>query len=199
MAGQPRGWLPDAGPPDPAYPRQPAGGRPSASCSAVVEPIRTSKEDQAVGHLGPDLLGPDWDAAGGGPQAHRPSSDRTIGEALLDQRNVAGIGTIYRAETLFLRGVNPWRKVGEVAGPAGTGRPGQGGCSTRTRRAVRRSRPASTARSAPRSGSPRPGGANQRAPSPATTIMRGESGTGARGADRGLVPALPARLRLPQH
>ncbi|HEY1665065.1 MAG TPA: DNA glycosylase, partial [Trebonia sp.] len=39
---------------------------------------------------------------------------RTIGEALLDQRNLAGIGTIYRAETLFLRGVNPWRPVGEV-------------------------------------------------------------------------------------
>jgi endonuclease-8 len=40
--------------------------------------------------------------------------ERTIGEALLDQRNLAGIGTMYRAETLFLRGVNPHTPVGSV-------------------------------------------------------------------------------------
>jgi endonuclease-8 len=80
----------------------------------IVEVIRTSRENQAVGHLGPDLLGPDWDV---GEAVRRLSTDpdRTIGEALLDQRNLAGIGTIYRAESLFLRGVNPWRKVGDVA------------------------------------------------------------------------------------
>jgi len=79
----------------------------------IVEVVRTSKEDLAVGHLGPDLLGADWDAA---EAVRRLSAQpaRTIGEALLDQRNLAGIGTIYRAETLFLRGVNPWRPVGEV-------------------------------------------------------------------------------------
>jgi endonuclease-8 len=44
----------------------------------------------------------------------RAQPDRTIGEALLDQRNVAGIGTVYRAETLFLRGINPWTPVGQV-------------------------------------------------------------------------------------
>ncbi len=79
----------------------------------TVEVVRTSREDQVVGHLGPDLLGPDWDAA----EAVRRLSedpDRTIGEAMLDQRNVAGIGTIYRAESLFLRGVNPWQRVGDV-------------------------------------------------------------------------------------
>jgi endonuclease-8 len=79
----------------------------------IVEVVRTSREDQVVGHLGPDLLGPDWDAA----EAVRRLSaepDRTIGEALLDQRNLAGIGTIYRAESLFLRGVSPWQKVGDV-------------------------------------------------------------------------------------
>ncbi len=79
----------------------------------IVELIRTSKEDAAVGHLGPDLLGPDWDAS---EAVRRLMTDpaRTIGEALLDQRNLAGIGTIYRAETLFLRGVSPWRQVGEI-------------------------------------------------------------------------------------
>jgi endonuclease-8 len=40
--------------------------------------------------------------------------DRPIGEALLDQRNLAGIGTFYAAEMLFLRGIDPWRPVGQV-------------------------------------------------------------------------------------
>jgi endonuclease VIII len=83
------------------------------SLLGIVEVVRTSREDQVVGHLGPDLLGPDWDAA----EAVRRLSadpDRTIGEALLDQRNLAGIGTIYRAESLFLRGVNPWQRVRDV-------------------------------------------------------------------------------------
>ena len=80
----------------------------------IVEVLRTSREHAAVGHLGPDLLGPDFDA----DEAVRRlafAPDRTIGEALLDQHNLAGIGTIYRAETLFLRGVSPWRPAGEVA------------------------------------------------------------------------------------
>jgi len=88
------------------------------SLLGIVEVVRTSREDQAVGHLGPDLLGPAFDAA----EAVRrlgDQPDRTIGEALLDQRNLAGIGTIYRAETLFLRGVNPWCPVGEVPDLAG--------------------------------------------------------------------------------
>jgi endonuclease VIII len=79
----------------------------------IVEVIRTSREDVAVGHLGPDLLGPEFDSD---EAVRRLRSDpgRSIGEALLDQRNLAGIGTIYRAETLFLRGVSPWRPVGDV-------------------------------------------------------------------------------------
>jgi endonuclease-8 len=39
---------------------------------------------------------------------------RPIGEALLDQRNLAGLGTVYMAETLFLRGVDPARAAGSV-------------------------------------------------------------------------------------
>lgn len=76
----------------------------------VVEVLASSREAQAVGHLGPDLLGPDWDAE----EAVRrllTEKDRPAGEALMDQRNLAGIGNLYKAETLFLRGVNPWRPV----------------------------------------------------------------------------------------
>jgi endonuclease-8 len=83
------------------------------SLLGIVEVIRTSREEVVVGHLGPDLLDPAFDA----DEAVRrlgAEPGRTIGEALLDQRNLAGIGTIYRAETLFLRGVSPWRPVGEI-------------------------------------------------------------------------------------
>ncbi|BAK33552.1 putative DNA glycosylase [Microlunatus phosphovorus NM-1] len=80
----------------------------------VVELLRTAEEDQVVGHLGPDLLGPDWDLEEAlGRIRARP--DRSIGEALLDQRNLAGIGTFYRAEVLFLQGVHPRTPAGDVA------------------------------------------------------------------------------------
>jgi endonuclease VIII len=80
----------------------------------VVELIRTSAEQQVTGHLGPDLLGPDWDCA---EAVRRLSAEpaRPIGEALLDQHNLAGIGNLYKAEVLFLRGVNPWEPTGTVA------------------------------------------------------------------------------------
>ncbi|WP_066590162.1 MULTISPECIES: DNA-formamidopyrimidine glycosylase family protein [Corynebacterium] len=100
-----------------------------------------------VGHLGPDILAPDWDAPGswtssghgagakavGGrvPEETVPEEsvsrrqealrrilsrpERSIGAALLDQRNVAGIGNEYRAEVCFLAGVDPRRPVGTGA------------------------------------------------------------------------------------
>jgi len=79
----------------------------------VVEVLSTAREDNALGHLGPDLLGPDWDA---GEAVRRLSAqpDRPIGEALLDQRNLAGIGNLYKAEVLFLRGISPWQRVGQA-------------------------------------------------------------------------------------
>jgi endonuclease-8 len=80
----------------------------------ITEVLPTAREDQVTGHLGPDLLGPDWDAAAAVARLTR-NPDRPIGEALLDQRNLAGIGTFYAAETLFLRGIDPWRTVGTVS------------------------------------------------------------------------------------
>jgi endonuclease-8 len=79
----------------------------------ITEVLPTAREDQVVGHLGPDLLGPDWDPAAAVARLAR-TPDRPIGEALLDQRNLAGLGTVYLAETLFLRGVAPSRPVGSV-------------------------------------------------------------------------------------
>jgi len=82
----------------------------------ITEVLPTSGEHQVTGHLGPDLLGPDWNAA---EAVRRLTKDkeRPIGEALLDQRNLAGIGNLYKSEVLFLRGVSPWRGVGEVKNP----------------------------------------------------------------------------------
>ena len=80
----------------------------------VVEVLHTASEHRVVGYLGPDLLGPDWDPA---EAERRLGADpaRPVGEALLDQRNLAGIGNVYKAELLFLRGINPWHPVGDVA------------------------------------------------------------------------------------
>jgi endonuclease VIII len=82
----------------------------------ITEVLRTGEEDRVTGHLGPDLLGPGWDAAEAAEAVRRLTKDpgHPIGDALLDQRNLAGIGTFYLAETLFLRGVSPMRGAGEV-------------------------------------------------------------------------------------
>jgi endonuclease VIII len=79
----------------------------------IVEVLPSHNEERVVGHLGPDLLGPGWDPAEAARRL-QAGPDRAIGEALLDQRNLAGLGTIYRAETLFLRGVSPWRPVADI-------------------------------------------------------------------------------------
>jgi endonuclease VIII len=79
----------------------------------IVEIVRTAREDRITGHLGPDLLGPDWDP-GEAVRRLREDPDRAAGEALLDQRNLAGIGNVYKSEVLFLRGIRPTRPVGKI-------------------------------------------------------------------------------------
>ena len=79
----------------------------------VTELVPTADEASVVARLGPDLLGPDWDL----DEALRRISlqpERSVGEALLDQRNLAGIGTFYRAELLFLQGIHPRTPVAAV-------------------------------------------------------------------------------------
>jgi endonuclease-8 len=80
--------------------------------------VPTTEEDSLVGHLGPDVLGPDWDLE---EALHRLRShpDEQIGVALLDQRNLAGIGNIYKVESLFLCGVHPWARVADTPDLAG--------------------------------------------------------------------------------
>ena len=79
----------------------------------VVEVVARDAEDTVVGHLGPDLLGPDWDEAEA-LRRLRAAPGRAVGEAILDQRNLAGIGNLYKNELCFLAGVHPRVPVGEV-------------------------------------------------------------------------------------
>ncbi|MCN9242559.1 DNA glycosylase [Streptomyces sp. RY43-2] len=79
----------------------------------VLELLRTTDEHRAVGHLGPDLLGPDWDPDRALENLLRDPA-RPVGEALLDQRNLAGIGNVYKSELCFLLGVTPWLPIGDL-------------------------------------------------------------------------------------
>jgi formamidopyrimidine-DNA glycosylase len=79
----------------------------------VVDVVARAAEADLVGHLGPDLLGPDWNPD---EAVRRLAADpgREIGDALLDQRNLAGIGNLYKTELCFLRGVSPWTPVADA-------------------------------------------------------------------------------------
>jgi endonuclease VIII len=111
----------------------------------VVDLVPTAEEDRVVGHLGPDVLGPDW-SLGAVLTALAADPGREIGVALLDQRVLAGLGNIWRTEACFLAGVTPWTPVGEV--------PDLPGLLDRTRRLI--SAAAHTGRQAT-TGSPRRG------------------------------------------
>lgn len=82
----------------------------------MLDLVPAGRENTLVGHLGPDLLGPGWDAA---EAARRLAADpaRPVGEALLDQRVLAGVGTFFMTEALFLRGVSPWAPVAAAGDP----------------------------------------------------------------------------------
>lgn len=75
--------------------------------------IRTAEQALLVGHLGPDLLDPDWSAEHATRACERLAADpdREIGLALLDQTAMAGIGNLYKNEICFLLRVSPWTPV----------------------------------------------------------------------------------------
>jgi endonuclease-8 len=78
-----------------------------------IESSRIGKHDE-LRRLGPDLLGEQFDRA----EAIRRLTARAgaaAGDALLDQRVVAGIGNVYKSEVLFACGVNPFTIVGDLS------------------------------------------------------------------------------------
>jgi endonuclease-8 len=82
----------------------------------VLEVLERDRDGDAVAHLGPDLLGEDWDAALAAANL-TADPDRAIAEALLDQRVLAGIGNVYSNELCFLTGHLPTAPVRDIADP----------------------------------------------------------------------------------
>ena len=68
----------------------------------------------AIAALGPDVLVEPLDVAGVVARSRERPPETEIGELLLDQRVVGGIGNIYRSEALFLTGVHPRRRASDV-------------------------------------------------------------------------------------
>lgn len=70
--------------------------------------------DRRLAALGPDVLGEELDESRVLALLRAADDSRTIGEALLDQRVLAGVGNMWKAEGCFLAGIDPWRRVRDV-------------------------------------------------------------------------------------
>jgi len=76
---------------------------------------RALPHHRPVAGLGPDLLDDAFDPSEAMRRFRDPlRADLTIGDAIMDQRVMAGVGNIWKHETLFRCGVNPWRRVREL-------------------------------------------------------------------------------------
>jgi endonuclease VIII len=128
----------------------------------VLELLTDSRTrfDQRLAALGPDILAETFDAERFLVRLRRDDPTRGIGDALLDQRNVAGIGNLWKSESCWDAAVDPWRPVSEVsdaeaiavieAAPAVRSRPrpavvSSAGTANRALAAGRRSAPAARA------------------------------------------------------
>jgi endonuclease-8 len=65
--------------------------------------------------LGQDVLGQEFDDDRFLRRLRADDPTRPIGDAVLEQRTVAGIGNLWKSEACFAAGVDPWRPVGEVS------------------------------------------------------------------------------------
>ena len=74
---------------------------------------RDLHRNAALRHVGPDLLSDDFDAAVAVTRL-RGRPDGEIGDALLDQRVMSGVGNVYKSETLFACRVNPFANTGTL-------------------------------------------------------------------------------------
>jgi len=82
----------------------------------VLELMTESRRrfDRRLALLGPDILAAEFDPAGVLARMRADDQTRPFGDALLDQRNVAGIGNIWKSESCFGARVDPWRPLGRV-------------------------------------------------------------------------------------
>ena len=80
----------------------------------VLELVATSREFEIVGHLGPDLCGPDQPDLDEVVERLQRDPASALATTLLDQRNVAGFGNVYAIEVPFIAGVSPNQPVGTI-------------------------------------------------------------------------------------
>jgi endonuclease-8 len=76
-------------------------------------PASRLRRDPQLARLGPDILAPDFDAAAI-VRAMRAEPARSLGDALLDQGLVAGIGNIFKSEACFAARLDPWRPIADL-------------------------------------------------------------------------------------
>jgi len=82
----------------------------------VLEILDRDTDQDVVAHLGPDLLGTDWDPAAAAA-ALVADPDRPLADALLDQRVMAGVGNVYCNELCFVFGRLPTSPAGSLDDP----------------------------------------------------------------------------------
>lgn len=82
----------------------------------VLEVLERDDDIDVVAHLGPDLLGDDWDPRTAATNL-TADPDRPLAEALLDQRVMAGVGNVYCNELCFVTGHLPTTPVSAVKDP----------------------------------------------------------------------------------
>jgi len=78
----------------------------------MLDLVRTRDESALVGHLGPDVLDAGFDTARA--VANLRAQPGPIGAALLDQTNLAGLGTIWVSESLFAERLWPWTPAADL-------------------------------------------------------------------------------------
>jgi endonuclease-8 len=74
-----------------------------------------ARADQRIARLGPDILAPELDEATFLRRLRADDPTRPIGDALLDQRTIAGIGNLWKAEGCWEARIDPWRPTAQVA------------------------------------------------------------------------------------
>jgi formamidopyrimidine-DNA glycosylase len=110
----------------------------------ICDLVGPARRDEILAALGPDPLRADADPSRAWARISR--SDRPIGDLLMDQHVLAGVGNVYRAEVLFRHRTHPLRGMGCRVGPRGRRgssaapqKPGRSGCRcSRSRTECRR-------------------------------------------------------------
>ncbi|HEV2770743.1 MAG TPA: DNA-formamidopyrimidine glycosylase family protein [Solirubrobacteraceae bacterium] len=74
-----------------------------------------ARVDQRMAGLGPDIVAQEaFDEVGFLGRLRADDPTRPFGDALLDQRTVAGLGNLWKCEACFEAGIDPWRPTGKV-------------------------------------------------------------------------------------